>query len=176
MESVRFLPEVPQFDLPRLERGLVQSIIDQLTDRPADKPAVIANPQGGWTALRGRLVDDLEARGQLLPQQLKVVLGGLRTLRWLTPAAYARIGRVAGLEAAFVEGALNTIKKIARAAPVMRRLRNSIKTAALTPPFSMIMNRIWPREVIAEMRLMPWRAPVVSTTGVSPFLPQLRPA
>ena len=32
------------------------------------------------------------------------------------------------------------------------------------------------REVIAEMRLMPWRAPVVSTTGVSPFLPQLRPA
>jgi hypothetical protein len=33
----------------------------------------------------------------------------------------------------------------------------------------------WPREVIAEITLMPWRAPVVSTTGVSPFLPQLRP-
>jgi hypothetical protein len=38
------------------------------------------------------------------------------------------------------------------------------------------MNRIWPREVIAEIRLIPCRAPVASTTGVSPFLPQLRPA
>src|SRR3977135_2764658 len=68
------------------------------------------------------------------------------------------------------------VKKIARLAPVMRRLRNSMKTSALTPPLSLIMNRIRPREVIAEMRLMPWRAPVASTTGVSPFWPQLRPA
>jgi hypothetical protein len=46
------------------------------------------------------------------------------------------------------------IEKIARAAPVMRRLRNSMKTSALTPPFSLIMNRIWPLEVIAEIRLI----------------------
>jgi len=50
------------------------------------------------------------------------------------------------------------------------------KTAALTPPFSLIMNRMWPREVIAEIRLMLWRAPVAATIGVSPRLPQLRPA
>jgi hypothetical protein len=30
----------------------------------------------------------------------------------------------------------------------------------------LIMNRIWPREVIAEIRLMPWRAPVVSTLPI----------
>ena len=90
-------------------------IIDRLTDHPADRPMVIANPQGGWTALRDRLVDDLEARGQVLPQQLKVVLGGLRTLRRLTPHAYARIGRLAGLEAAFVDGAL---KRAALAAAI----------------------------------------------------------
>ena len=36
---------------------------------------MIAEPLGGWTTLRDRLVDDLEARGQVLPQQLKVALG-----------------------------------------------------------------------------------------------------
>src|SRR6266446_1978384 len=65
-------------------------------------------------------------------------------------------------------GPRSTIRKIARSAPVIRRLRNSMKTAALTPPFSLIMNRISPRAVIAEIRLMLWRAPVASTTGVSP--------
>jgi hypothetical protein len=106
LESLRFQPDIPQFDLPRLEPGLVRLIVDRLTERPADKPVVIAEPEGGWTALRDRLVDDLEARGQVLPQQLKVALGGLRTLRRLTPAAYARAGRLAGLEAAFVAGAI----------------------------------------------------------------------
>ena len=55
-------------------------------------------------------------------------------------------------------------------------IRRSMKTAAFTPPFSLIMNRIWPRAVIAEIRLMRWRAPVVSTMGVSPLLPHVRPA
>jgi hypothetical protein len=31
------------------------------------------------------------------------------------------------------------------------------------------MNRMWPREVIAEIRLMPWRAPVAATIGVKMF-------
>jgi hypothetical protein len=106
LESLRFFPNVPQFDLPRLEPGLVRMIIDRLTVRPPDKPPVILNPEGGWTTLRDRLADDLETRGQLLPQQLKIVLGGLRTLRRLTPAAYGRAGRVAGLEAASVNGAI----------------------------------------------------------------------
>src|ERR1700680_4434257 len=35
---------------------------------------------------------------------------------------------------------------------------------------------IWPREVTAEIRLMRYRAPVLNTTGVSPFLPKVRPA
>jgi len=113
LESVRFHPDVPHFDLPRLEPGLVRLIIDRLTERPVDKPAVIAEPQGGWTALRDRLVDDLEARGQVLPQQLKVALGGLRTLPRLTPGAYARAGRLAGLEAAFVAGAITRAARTA---------------------------------------------------------------
>ncbi len=113
LESLRFLPDVPPFDLPRLEPGLVRLIVDRLTERPPDQPAVIAEPEGGWTALRDRLVDDLEARGQVLPQQLKVVLGGLRTMRRLTPAAYARGGRLAGLEAASVAGAMTRAARTA---------------------------------------------------------------
>src|SRR5258705_12869567 len=46
-------------------------------------------------------------------------------------------------------------------------------TSPLTPPFSLIMNRIWPREVTAEIRLMRYRPPVLDTTGVSPFRPQV---
>jgi hypothetical protein len=113
LESFRFRPDVQTFDLPRLGRGLVRTIIDRLTDRPANNPPVIADPEGGWTSLRDHLVDDLEARGQILPQQLKVVLGGLRSLRRLTPAAYAHAGRLGGLEAALVAGA---IERAARAA------------------------------------------------------------
>jgi hypothetical protein len=109
LDSMRFVrPVARSFNLPRLKPGLVQMIIDLLTDRPAGKPAVIANPEGGWMMLRDRLVDDLEARGQMLPQQLKVVLSGLRTLRRLTLAAYARQDRLAGLEAAFIDGALKS--------------------------------------------------------------------
>ena len=44
-------------------------------------------------------------------------------------------------------------------------LENSIKTSAFTPPFALIMNRIRPFEVIAESRLMAWRAPVVEQSG-----------
>jgi hypothetical protein len=109
LESIRFLADVPQFDLPRLERGLVRLVIDRLTSRPN----VIANPEGGWAAMRDRLTDDLESRGNLLPQQLKVVLGGLRTLPRLTLAAYARADRVSGLEVAFVAGALSKAARIA---------------------------------------------------------------
>lgn len=40
---------------------------------------------------------------------------------------------------------------------------------------SMIMNRMWPRAVTAEIKLMPWRAPVAWTMGVSPFAPKYAP-
>ena len=51
--------------------------------------------------------------------------------------------------------------------PGDQALQTSMKTEALTPaPFSLIMNRMWPREVIAEIRLMPSRAPLDLITGV----------
>ncbi|MGH6822970.1 MAG: hypothetical protein ACRECP_09885 [Methylocella sp.] len=38
------------------------------------------------------------------------------------------------------------------------------------------MNRIFPREVMAEIKLMPRQAPVAAAIGVSPPLPQVREA
>jgi hypothetical protein len=51
-------------------------------------------------------------------------------------------------------GPRSTIRKMLFLDPIMSRLRNSMKTAALTPPFSFVMNRICPRDVTAEIRLM----------------------
>jgi hypothetical protein len=44
----------------------------------------------------------------------------------------------------------SAIKKISCLAPTINLFRNSINSVALTPPFSLIMNRIWPREEIAR--------------------------
>src|SRR6516162_8571950 len=66
-------------------------------------------------------------------------------------------------------GPRSTMRKILFLEPIISRLRNSMKTPALTPPSSLIMNLIWPREVTAEIRLMLYRAPELNTTGVSPF-------
>src|SRR5262249_7362857 len=106
--------------LPPLRPGLVLAIIHALTDRTPDEPPVIRNPTHGWLALRDRLVDDLNLRGELFPQQLNVVLGGLETLPRLTPSSYAAVGRVAGLESAFVRSA------VARAAAAAELRANDV--------------------------------------------------
>jgi hypothetical protein len=74
---------------------------------------VIDNPEYGWTALTARLARDLGQEGTFLPQQLKVLLAGLRALPRgeLTIAAYERAGAAAGLEARFIE---DSIEKVAR--------------------------------------------------------------
>jgi hypothetical protein len=90
------------YRLDRLERGFVRPLLERLTTRDSSAKPVIADPDRGWTRLRDRLVDDLESRGTVLPQQLKVVLGGLRGLSGLTVPAYEHAGGLPGLEATFV--------------------------------------------------------------------------
>ncbi|MBK8233180.1 MAG: hypothetical protein IPK72_22005 [Candidatus Eisenbacteria bacterium] len=48
------------------------------------------------------MTEDLQHAGAVLPARLKLALGGLRTLKSLTVAAYERQGGAVGLEAAFV--------------------------------------------------------------------------
>ena len=104
LDCIRFFTDTQQFGLLRLPSGLVRQIIDRLTLRPEGQSAVIADPEYGWTELYERLVHDLQ--GPILPQQLKIVLSGLRTLPNLTSKSYLRAGRVGGLEAALVWDAI----------------------------------------------------------------------
>jgi hypothetical protein len=67
---------------------------------------VVENPETTWSALKLRLAKDVEGYGAVLPQQLKLVLQGLRSLPRLTVGAYERANRVDGLEAASVKEAI----------------------------------------------------------------------
>ena len=106
LESLRLVPDPKSYPLGRLPSGYVVPIVDRLTQRSADAPQVVADPEAGWTALIDRLGADLEQGAQLLPQQLKVALLGLRTLRPVNVRGYERLGRAEGLEALFVESAV----------------------------------------------------------------------
>ena len=67
--------------------------------------------------------------GQILPQQLKIVFGGLRELTQLNLVAYSRVGRVGGLEAAFIGGAIAraaTIAGLRSDGPVLRMLSSLV--------------------------------------------------
>jgi hypothetical protein len=88
LESVRFPPGPSTYRLDRLEKGYARQLLDRLTGR--QEPPVIAEPERGWIRLRDRLTADLEAQNAVLPQQLKVALGGLRAVLHdrLTIAAY----------------------------------------------------------------------------------------
>jgi hypothetical protein len=102
LDGLRLAPEPASYPLPRLPAGYVVPIVDKLTRRPADAPQVVVDPEIGWAALIERLGTDLESSGQLLPQQLKTCLLGLRSLQPLNVRAYERIDGAEGLEALFV--------------------------------------------------------------------------
>ena len=99
---MRFPPGPISYRLDRLEHGFVRQLLDRLTIRDGDGASVIEEPERGWTRLRDRLVRDLEQTA-VLPQQLKVTLGGLSGFKGLNVAAYERSGAIAGLEAGFIE-------------------------------------------------------------------------
>lgn len=107
LECVRLVTDPKYHRLFPLERGYVRQVIDRLTFRKPELTPVISEPEHGWHRLRDRLVSDLEIRGAILPQQLKVVLVGLRELRAMTVAEYHKVGGVAGLEANFVSHAID---------------------------------------------------------------------
>ena len=106
LESVRMLPNPSILRLDRPPAGSAGPIIDAVTTAQAAGHVVIENLDATWPALKRRMAADIERTGQVLPQQLKLVLQGLRSLPRLTVGAYERVGRVDGLEAASVRNAL----------------------------------------------------------------------
>ena len=140
LESIRFITP-KTYSLDRLRPLYVEPLLDELTTPAAGESAVIANPEKGWSDLKGRIADDLGARGSVLPAQMKLALKGLGNLRYLTPREYDRHGRLEGLEAAdvewYVQSAASSHNITARAAlAVLTALvdRDSMKTHALPLP------------------------------------------
>lgn len=122
LASVQFLGPVPAL---RLDRVPTPYIIDLLARLTAGQPdaAVIADPEAGWHRLRGRIVYDISQQDVVLPQQLKVTLGGIQGLRRLTVAQYERAGRVAGIEALYVEQQVGaTARKVGLEAAEVRAM------------------------------------------------------
>jgi len=106
LRSIELIAEPPPYPLLRLPADLALSVVSAMADREVDGKPIIAFPLRGWVMLRDRLARDLQARGDVLPQQLKVAMGGLRSLKRLTLGAYTRKGGLAAIEAAFVDHAV----------------------------------------------------------------------
>ncbi len=111
LECIRFTDDLESKPLSLVDGIYLPQLLDSLAPEGVDPP-VIANPDFGWTQLKVRLAADLQDNGLVLPQRVRTVLQGLRTLPALTVGEYKRAGGAEGAEAAFV---LNAIGKAARA-------------------------------------------------------------
>lgn len=96
LDIVRF-QQAPTLTIERIPGSAMQDILDRLT---------VDNPGGDWEQLKLRIIGD--TRGFLLPQQIKLMLGGLGFLRPLTEAQLDREGGAPGLEALYVRGLAST--------------------------------------------------------------------
>ena len=74
---------------------------------------VIENPEAGWNRLRDRILRDISHEDVVLPQQLKIILGGIQHLKRLNVAEYERIGGAGGVEALYVQQQISgTARKV----------------------------------------------------------------
>jgi hypothetical protein len=102
LHSVEFIaPESYQLD--RLHSYVVGPLLDQLAQDGDAAGCLIENPKYGWEHLKGRLADDLERAGGILPIQMRLAFRGLESLRTLTEREYDEQGGLTGLEAAHIE-------------------------------------------------------------------------
>ncbi|MHC2624951.1 hypothetical protein ACVIW2_006983 [Bradyrhizobium huanghuaihaiense] len=99
LNSVQFLGVVEALRLDRV----ASPFISELLTRLADGNSVIEDPEAGWNKLKERIVRDISQQDVVLPQQLKIMLGGIQSLKRLNIAYYERAGGASGIEALYVE-------------------------------------------------------------------------
>ncbi len=122
LSSVAFFGSVPPMRLDRVRSPYIAELLTRLTEGTPSTP-VIANPDAGWTKLRERIIRDISQQDVILPQQLKIVLGGIQSLKRLNLKQYERVGGVAGIEAFYVEQQINgTARKVGLAPSQVRAL------------------------------------------------------
>jgi len=103
--SLQFISKVLSYPLGRLQADMLAPLLRDIAPQNVD-PVVVKDPESGWDQLKSILQDELQQNGRVLPQEVRTVLLGLRRLRYLTPAAYDRGGRVPGVKALFIESAV----------------------------------------------------------------------
>ncbi|MEA2884281.1 MAG: hypothetical protein QOH32_3537 [Bradyrhizobium sp.] len=102
LSSVQFLGAVEALRLDRVKSTYIAELLTRLTKGTPEAP-VIKDPDAGWNKLQERIVRDISHQDVVLPQQLKIMLGGIHSLKQLNIAQYERAGGASGIEALYVE-------------------------------------------------------------------------
>ena len=108
-----------QRPLHGLAQGDVKTLIENLIGTQA-----VANPENGFEALKSRLADELSDGSErpVLPIQMRVVLGGLKRLKHLTPRDFGRANGLVGLESAYVDQRVRKTDNASQALSLLSRL------------------------------------------------------
>lgn len=120
LEAVRFRQPV-QRALDLVEADAIASLLSHLvTVPPVDQNLnqqsplpIISNPHISWTALKELLIQDLTNKNRILPIQARIAFKGLKLLPELSIEAYEAIGRLEGMEAAYIQNAILNAAKSA---------------------------------------------------------------
>jgi hypothetical protein len=111
LSSVQFLGSVQALRLDRVGAPYIAQLLRHLTEDTGTP--VIMDPEAGWTKLRDRIIRDVSEQEVVLPQQLKIILGGIQSLKWLNVAHYERVGGAIGIEAFYIEQQISgTARKV----------------------------------------------------------------
>ena len=79
LNSVQFLGPIEALRLDRVPSQYITELLTRLTEgTPSEK--IIADPEFGWNCLRDRIIRDISQQDVVLPQQLKIMLGGIQSL------------------------------------------------------------------------------------------------
>jgi hypothetical protein len=122
LSCVQFLGPVQALRLDRVPSQYIAELLTRITQGKPDAP-VILDPEAGWNRLKDRIVRDVSLQDVVLPQQLKIMLGGIQNLKWLNVAHYERAGGATGIEALYVEQQISgTARKVGLEASQVRAI------------------------------------------------------
>jgi len=122
LSCVQFLGPVQALRLDRVPSAYISELLTRMTEGKPDAP-VILDPEAGWNRLKERIVRDISQQDVVLPQQLKIMLGGIQSLKRLNIAQYERAGAASGIEALYVEQQINgTARKVGLEAGQVRAI------------------------------------------------------
>lgn len=91
--------------LQRVEGHYLHQLLLDIAPDDAN-PVIVSNPYNGWHQLRECLERDLKNQGDILMQQVRTILLGLKYLPALTPSEYKRHGKLRGLETLVISKAI----------------------------------------------------------------------